>query len=140
MAVGIINEKPVVNLPGPTIAAFFGADWCLSAIICRALHIPTPQKERVVCTLAEDISSSPTMAILCRMEVKKGADGYSAEPRSFRDGTMPACLTSNAMYISPIGESKKKAGEVIEVELLREEASLFAERARLQPTESRNHN
>ncbi|WP_245570867.1 molybdopterin molybdotransferase MoeA [Anaerovorax odorimutans] len=119
MAVSMINDKPVINLPGPTIAAFFGADWCLSAIVCRALHIPVPQKERVVCTLTQDIDSSPTMAILCRIEVKKGEDGYVAEPRSFRSGTMPSCLTSNAMYVSPIGESKKKAGEKIEVELLR---------------------
>lgn len=36
LAVGIINDKPVINLPGPTIAAFFGADWCLTAIVCRA--------------------------------------------------------------------------------------------------------
>jgi len=119
LAVGIINDKPVINLPGPTIAAFFGADWCLTAIVCRALHIPVPQKECVLCTLMEDITTSPSMAILCRMEVKKGDDGYVAEPRSFRTGTMPACLTSNAMYVSPIGESRKKAGEKIEVELLR---------------------
>ncbi|WP_414733925.1 molybdopterin molybdotransferase MoeA [Acetobacterium carbinolicum] len=119
LAVGIINEKPVINLPGPTIAAFFGADWCLAAIVCRALRIPVPKKESVLCTLMQDITSSPAMAILCRMEVKKGEDGYVAEPRSFRAGTMPACLTSNAMYVSPIGESKKKAGEKIEVELLR---------------------
>lgn len=119
MAIGIINGKPVVNLPGPTIAAFFGVDWCLSAIICWALHIPAPQKERVVCTLAQDIDSNPNMAILCRMEVKKGEGGYIAEPRSFRTGTMPSCLTSNAMYVSPIGVSKQKAGERIEVELLR---------------------
>ncbi len=119
MAIGVVKDKPVINLPGPTIAAFFGADWCLSAIVCRALQVPVPQKERVVCTLAEDIASTPTMAILCRMEVKKGNDGYVAEPRSFRTGTMPSCLTSNAMYVSPVGESVRKAGERIEVELLR---------------------
>ena len=119
MAVGLIAGKPVVNLPGPTIAAFYGADWCLTAIVCRALHLPLPIKERVVCTLTQDMSTSPAMAMLCRMEVKKAADGYVAEPLSFFTGTMPSCLTSNAMYISPVGESKRRAGDRIEVELLR---------------------
>lgn len=125
LALGVINNKPVINLPGPTIAAFFGQDWCLSAIVCRALNIPLPKKERIVCTLTEDITTTPHMAILCRLEVKKSEKGYLAEPRSFFTGNMSSCLTSNGMYVSPIGESTKSCGEKIEVELLRNSGYIY---------------
>lgn len=119
LAIGIIHNKPIINLPGPTIATFFGEDWCLTAIVCKALNIPMRKKETVVCTLTEDIITTPHMAILCRLEVKKSADEHIAEPKSFFTGDMVSCLTSNGMYVSPIGESVKKAGDKIEVELLR---------------------
>ena len=120
MAVGMIQGKPVINLPGPTIAAFFGLEWCLAPIVCRMLHIPAPEHPKVLCTLTEDITSNPSMAILCRMEIKRTADGLTARPISFKDpGGMPASLTSNGMYVSPVGETLCKAGTQIEVALLR---------------------
>ena len=120
LAIGLIDGKPVINLPGPTIAAFFGLEWCLAPIVCRALNLPAPQHERVNCILTQDISTNEHMAILCRMQVVRTARGLEATPISFKDpGGMPACLTSNAMYVSPVGETCRRAGETIQAELLR---------------------
>lgn len=120
MAAGIIGGKPVINLPGPTMAAFFGVEWCIAPMVCRALHLPAPERQTVTCTLAEDISSNVHMAILCRMQVVKTDKGLVAKPLSFKQrGAMPASLVSNGMYVSSVGESQRKAGEKIEVELLR---------------------
>lgn len=119
MALGMIDGKPVINLPGPTMAAFYGADWCLTPIVCRALGVPVPKKETVTCRLEEGLSTGPAMAILCRLEVERDGQTLTARPKSFRSGSLPACLTSNAMYVSPVGESARKAGEEIEAQLLR---------------------
>ncbi|HHX37441.1 MAG TPA: molybdopterin molybdotransferase MoeA [Clostridiaceae bacterium] len=119
MAIGLIEEIPIINLPGPPVAAFFGMDWCVSAVIERALHIPHWIKETVVCTLAADIRSNPKMAILNRVDVIRVNDNYVAIPRNFANTTTPKLLTTNGMYVSPVGEEIRKAGEKIVVELLR---------------------
>jgi molybdopterin molybdotransferase/putative molybdopterin biosynthesis protein len=45
--IALINGKPVINLPGPMIAAYYGMDWCIRAIVCRALGIPRPERRTV---------------------------------------------------------------------------------------------
>ncbi|MDR0648001.1 MAG: molybdopterin molybdotransferase MoeA [Synergistaceae bacterium] len=124
LALAVVNGKPVVNLPGPTMAAFFGLDWCVRAIINRYLRIPMPKRQRIQGKLMEDMHSTPHMAILCRMDVVKTANGYECYPRSFHSESLPLCMGTNAMYVSPIGESARDKGELIEVELLRGEEYL----------------
>lgn len=119
MALCMVGDKPVIDLPGPTMAAYFGADWCLRALIDRYLGLPMLKRQTVRAVLTEDISSSPHMAILCRIALKKTPDGYKATPLSFHTMSMPLCLTTVGQYISPVGEQLCKAGDVIEVELLR---------------------
>lgn len=122
MALGIVKEKPVIILPGPALAALHGFHWCISALVCRALHIPVPHGTMVRCTLKEELGPTPHMAIMCLMEITRGENGeFFAQPLSFKGGGMIHCLTANGMYISPIGAPHRKAGEQIEVELLRGE-------------------
>ncbi|MCC8140418.1 MAG: molybdopterin molybdotransferase MoeA [Lachnospiraceae bacterium] len=119
MAFAVIDGKPVVNMPGPTMASFFGCEWCISACVARLLHIPARKREKVRARLMEDIHSSPTMAILMRMEVAETEDGYVCQERSFRESSLPVCMASNAMYVSEVGESFVPKGTMLEVELLR---------------------
>lgn len=118
MALAVIDTKPVINLPGPTMAAFFGTDWCIRAVVNRFLGIPLQRKPRIKGVLMEDIRSTPHMAILCRINAVKTEEGYACYPLSFHMMSLPLCMASNAMYISPVGESVRQKGDAIEVELL----------------------
>jgi molybdopterin molybdotransferase len=123
LALAVIGSKPVINLPGPTIAAFFGMDWCVRAAVDRFLHIPLQKRPHVRGVLMEDIRSTPQMAILCRMNAVRTPDGCELYPLSFHD-SMAMCMASNAMYVCDVGESGRDKGEILEVELLRGEEYL----------------
>jgi len=121
MALAVIGGKPVINLPGPSMAAYFGADWCVRALVSRFLHIPVRKKQKIRGILMEDICPTPHMAILIRMNAVRKNGRYELYPVSFRQAGMPECLTTNAQYVSEVGESERKRGEEIEAELLRGE-------------------
>ncbi len=119
MALAIVDGKPVVNMPGPTMAAFYTCEWCINRCVARLLGIPPKKHETVRATLMNDIRSGENMAILIRMDVYKSEDGYVCRSRPFRGASLPSSLSSNAMYVSDIGESYVPKGAEIEVELLR---------------------
>lgn len=64
-------------------------------------------------------SPGPTMAILIRMEVVETEEGYECYERPFKAMSLPACMASNAMYVSEPGETLIPRGTMLDVELLR---------------------
>ena len=121
LAMAVIDGKPVVNLPGPAMAAFFGMDWCLRAIISAYLHLPAYRKPAVQAVLMEDIHSTPHMAILCKMEVRRHGGRYEAYPVDFKKTRAGAYMGTNGMFVCDVGVSFLPAGTLLEVELLRGE-------------------
>lgn len=118
--IAIIKGKPVINIPGPVIATFYGLDWCIRPIICRYLSLPIPQRQRIKGTLLEDMNCPQMMEFICMVDVKRNAAGeYEIQPRWRGSASMAASMSANALFISPIGESLYKKGTQLEVELLR---------------------
>lgn len=119
MALAVIEGKPVINMPGPTMASFFGCEWCINACVARFLHTPVRMRETVRATVMEDIHAPRPMALLIRMDVFETEQGYICYSKPFRKNSLPASMTSNAMYISEIGEDFIPKGTELEVTLLR---------------------
>lgn len=119
MSIAMIDNKPVVNLPGPSLAAFYGLDWCIRPMVCRFLDIPVPQRQRVKGRLLSDMSGARPMDFLHRVQVYRDGDSFVIHPLSRSTDNLSELLQSNAMFISPIGVGTYSAGTEIEVELLR---------------------
>ncbi len=119
LATAVIDGKPVINLPGPPMAAFFAADWCLRAVIAKYLHIPPMKRPTVKAELMEDIKGTPAMATMCRIRLVKAGDGYQAYPVSTRKNKLPEAMRTNGLFVKDIGQERIEKGSVIEVELLR---------------------
>lgn len=123
LALGIIDNKAIINLPGPNIAAFYGADWCVRAAVAKMLNMPSESKEIVNAIIQEDLRTPEKMEFLCKVDLKKDHEGnYLAFPRFHKKASGVKTSTSDGIYISPIGVSKIKKGEIIEVELLNNRA------------------
>ena len=120
LATAVLNGKPVLNVPGPPGASFYTMEWCVRPVICRALGMAAIQRVKLDCELAAPIRSTPQMAILMRLNVYRRGDDYVAVPLRGRAEPMSVTMTSNAMYVSDLGESSLEAGTRIEVELLRD--------------------
>lgn len=120
IGIALVQGKPVINLSGPAIGAFYGLDWCVRPIVCRFLHLPVPRRERVRGVLTRDMRCAPPMEFLCRVEVRRQGDSCTVTPLNRGQADLPSILRSNAMFLSPIGESIYPAGTSVEVELLRD--------------------
>lgn len=123
IGVALVRGKPVINIPGPAAAAFYCLDWCVRPVIARFLHSPVPQRQTVRGVLTEDLECPQQMAFLCRIHAVRTPDGgFALTPLSFKTVGAAACLASNAIYVSPVGEGPRFRGDVLEVELLRNPA------------------
>lgn len=119
MMLAVADGKPVVDLPGPTLAAYFGTEWCLQAIVARMLGIPVHRRPTVTARADADRSSIPLMANIGRLDLRRTPDGYEAHFYDFKKGELVQAMASNAQRVSPLGEAGWKKGDLLEVELLR---------------------
>lgn len=121
LMMAVVDGKPVIDLPGPTMAAYFGSEWCLQAITARFLGIPVHRCPTVTARAEAAKSSIPKMANIGRVHLTRDDEGYTARFLNFKAGELAACMTSNAQRVSPLGEAGWEKGDLLEVELLRGE-------------------
>lgn len=120
MALGLIGDRPVVNLPGPPLAAYFGTDWCLRAIVDKWLNHPKAERCTVVGKLTAPLGPGGPVEILHRMQAKRTADGTIAlTPLNMWANSSASIMASNAQYVMPRFAPRLEAGDSLEVELLR---------------------
>ncbi|MCC8162065.1 MAG: molybdopterin molybdotransferase MoeA, partial [Lachnospiraceae bacterium] len=136
LSAAVAGDKLILNLAGPSFAAYYNMDWAVRPLICGALGVPVPERTRVRAVLSQPLHLPPFFSIMMSLRLKK-ADHYApapytAEPLSLRGSSAVGssavgsaeALTADALYISSLGEKSHNAGEVIEVELLRNPAEL----------------
>lgn len=121
LCLALIDGKPVINLPGPPVAAFYGFDWCIRAIICQWLSIPLPQRKKVMATLTEDFPCPDQISFMRRANLRRNEQGEIEASPLGMGKSIPQMLCTDALYITVPGEGDHKKGSQIEVELLREE-------------------
>ena len=119
LMMAVADGKPVIDLPGPPIAAYYGTDWCLQAVVCRMLGVPVPQRQVVRARADKKYHTFGGFDMLGRWGVRREGDALVAQPFNVRKGEQVECLTSNAYRVSPIGEWDVAEGDEIELELLR---------------------
>ena len=120
MCVALIDNKPVINIPGPPLAVLYGMDWCIRAAVNRLLHKPMPKRQTIEGALTEPISAPSNMEILCMMDVKRTGSGYEVKQKPWRGGSMADSLSAGAIYITKLGSDRCETGP-LQVELLRGE-------------------
>ncbi len=122
MNAGIADGKPVINLSGPSFAAFYSMDYMVRGLVCHALGIPVPERVRITARLTAPLRMPPMFSMMVPMELKQDAGGYTAAPVALRGPGArgsAAALTAQAVYISQPGERPGEPGDEITVELLR---------------------
>ena len=124
MSIAMVRGKPVINLAGPALGAFFGLDWCVRPLVCHFLGIPVPERPRVTGTLTADMSGARHVDFIHRLEVYRSKDGYRLQPLDRSKADLPSIMRTNALYITPIGEGRYMAGDSLTVELLRDPSLL----------------
>jgi molybdopterin molybdotransferase/putative molybdopterin biosynthesis protein len=118
IAFAFIEHKPVINLPGPTIAAFCGMDWAVREMVNHCLRQSKFVREVVTATLTDDLSKWPPVETYNRMFVTCEGDRYYAQPIPRHAHTSVSMAQCNGLHIAPIGIDGYKKGQELIVELL----------------------
>lgn len=121
MSIALMEGKPVVNLPGPPQAAFFGLEWCVKSLVCAMLGIPYRRRRHVMALLEEDLHTPGEMEMFVRLDISLGEMGYTVRPASSRAENMADVMSSDAFFVSSLGCRFYPAGCAIDVALCCEE-------------------
>jgi molybdopterin molybdotransferase len=120
LCAAIIDGKPVINLPGPFMAAYHGLEWCINGLVSHYLNRPARKRQTIEAALTKPLLGSDMVSMLVNMEVVQRRDGkgYLATPCSIRETPMSRSIMANGQYMTKLNQDIP-AGGLIEVELLR---------------------
>lgn len=122
LSITILEGKPVVNMSGPSFAAYYTSHWLIKPMIDKMTGAESSGLgEKIEVTLAEDLEMPPFLSMIAGFRLSAAEDGTLSARRINSRGPgaepMSASLEADAFYVSSYGEKGHKAGEKIEVYL-----------------------
>ncbi|HPM00174.1 MAG TPA: molybdopterin molybdotransferase MoeA [Bacillota bacterium] len=118
IALAIIDKKPVINLPGPTLASYYAMDWCVKAMVFHMLKQDMPLRRTVRAVLKQKVQKPSHLEMYVRLRVKCINGRYTAEVLSPQKGLAHLLADCNALFIAPIGKETFEEREIVRAELL----------------------
>lgn len=119
VGMSMIDGKPVLNLPGPVLAAWLAADWLLHALICHYFGVPMPQRQKITGVMNVDIKKPPHFEMLQRVQLTKSGEDHLITPIPRGSDAAFSMREASALLTVPIGCTGYAKGERVEVELLK---------------------
>ena len=124
IGMAIINGKPVLNIPGPVLAAWLAMDWLVRGLLCHYYGTPAPKRQTVTGILTSDIKKGAGFEMLCRVHIKRNGDGYLISPVPRSADMAFALREGNGLLTLPIGFEGLLKGESVMAELLTGEENI----------------
>ena len=119
VGIALVEGKPVVNVPGPVLAACLCMDWLVGGLVAHYHGTPLLGRQKVRARLGRAVSKPAPFEKLTRVTVAQDeSGGLVCEPVSAR-GIAETLRVSDGLLVSPIGPAQIDAGTEVEVELLR---------------------
>ncbi len=119
MGVAVADGKPLINLSGPTAAAFYGLEWCVRPVMARALGIRVSSRQSVSAVLTEDLEAPGVIEFLCMINLFRDGEGIlrAVPARNRMNGNPP--LAADAMLVTELEKTLYRKDEAVDVLLLR---------------------
>ena len=118
VGISVIDNIPVINMPGPAIASFIALDWCVRGLIAHYYNTKCEVRPTIKVKLAKPIKKRKEFEMYQRFELVKENGEYIAYPLT-RDKSLPyIAYNTKAMFIAPIGVEEYPAGAEVEMELM----------------------
>ncbi len=120
-ALARIRNKPVIVVPGPPYGCLNVLDWFVRPVIAYWLHLPKTPRQKVKAILTEDMRKDPSFGFLMGVELTHDENSQlQANLLNFKKHGAARCLTAEGMFRRLPGMLDLRAGDEIEVTLLRE--------------------
>lgn len=117
VGIASIGGKPVINVPGPVVAAWLAVDWLVRGLVHTYYGTPVPRRQTVQARLSEPIKKPPFLELRMRVQLSSSPEGYTAAPIPRHVG-MAAMAQMDGLVTAPVGGIGFAAGDTVTVELL----------------------
>lgn len=118
---GIIDNKPVIGLPGYTISAVLTLNLFVRNLVASMHGIPTPPTRQLEAILARPLSSKLGVEEFIRMKLGKVGQVLTATPAGRGAGAVMSLVQADGFLTVPANSEGLGAGEKVRIELLRNE-------------------
>ncbi len=129
MCAALCNNTLVLNLSGPSLAAFYGLEWAVKPLVGRLLGVKPVARETVSAVLARPLNAPGFLSSCVKVQLfPDGQGGYRAVPMSRPHGKEETAVydpdtpeTCEGVYFTQYGEQSHQEGEPIQVQLIRKQ-------------------
>ena len=117
---GQIEGKPYWGLPGNPVSVFVSFEIFVRPAILKMMGRTQLRRPEVTATLARDVSGPKGKMQYARVDVKRGAAGWTAEPTGSRGSNLISTVSrANGLAMVPPGIELAPAGSQVRVMLFR---------------------
>ncbi|MGH2463790.1 MAG: molybdopterin molybdotransferase MoeA [Candidatus Limnocylindria bacterium] len=121
LAVGQVNGRPVIGLPGNPVSALVVAELLVRPLIRAMLGLAGDGRLHVEAVLDEDLRKDPERTAYLRVRVRQTDAGWAARPAGGQlSSQLRALADANGLLVVPAGEPAGRAGHRYETILLGE--------------------
>jgi putative molybdopterin biosynthesis protein len=121
---GVVDERPVIGVPGYTVSAVISCDLFLKPLIAAMLGTAAPQRETITMVPTRRLSSKLGVEEFVRVRVGRVGERIMATPLPRGAGTITSLTRADAIIRIPRLVEGIEEGEAIEAELLVEKEAI----------------
>ena len=119
LAVGVVQGRTVVGLPGNPVSALVVTELFVRPWIRAVLGLAGDGREHVTAILDEDARKDPDRAAYLRVRVRRTDAGWAARPAGGQlSSQLRALADANGLLVVPAGEPAGRAGRPYDTILL----------------------
>jgi molybdopterin molybdotransferase/putative molybdopterin biosynthesis protein len=119
MAAAMLDGVPLINMPGPPLAAYFVTDWCVRGLDGHFLGQPEFKRKTARASLPDGLDATEGMEILRKLSLRDSGGAYEARVVEIRASSTVKSLTTPAQLVTDAGPEGIAPGGSVEIELLR---------------------
>lgn len=119
VGMALIDGKPVVNAPGPVLAAWLCMDWLVRGLVAHWFGAPVLEQQRMTVRLGATIEEAKRRERIVRVQLAPGADGVPVATPIGKMGVPQTLVQVDALFTLAADQEVAREGELVEVELLR---------------------
>lgn len=119
VGMAIVEGKPVVNAPGPVLAAWLCMDWLVRGLVAHWFGASVIDQQRVRARLAVDVADAKPRERIVRVSLSPDGKGGCVATPIGKMGVPQTLVSTDALFTLPADCDLARAGEEVEVELLR---------------------
>lgn len=119
VGMALVDGKPVVNAPGPVLAAWLCMDWLVRGLVAHWYGMPVFARRKVRARLAETVADAKPRERIVRMRLLPDGQGGLVAAQVGGLGVPQTLVATDALFTLPADVAEARAGEEVEVELLR---------------------